>query len=377
MFSNRSFRSLKISVLSLLCLVAFSPAQQRYKDHCFSSVEVNNDITYRIIAANDTTADTLAFDLYVPEGDLETNRPLIIFMHGGSFVTGSRKDDYVQNYCEDMAKRGYVVASLSYRLGKEIEILLGISSFEEMAYMAVQDSRTAVRFFRANAATFGIDTSMIICGGYSAGAITALQHAYLNEQSLSPSLTAKHGGLESGAFTEYSSRINAVINYCGALSDTAVLYNDDIPVISIHGTADSIVPYKFGHAMNNSLMPVLYGSGSIHPILESKGVENILITAEGEGHEISAETMFSSMQQTASYVSSLYKRATFVCNRAIAGSTNGFNRMNRKKMLISRHMLGNKISSRVYDLKGRVVSAPRRDNFKAAGMYLIHDSDLR
>ena len=55
-------------------------------------------------------------DVYTPDGDSYTERPLIIFAHGGSFWSGNKTNPMMVALCESFMKRGYVAASIQYRL---------------------------------------------------------------------------------------------------------------------------------------------------------------------------------------------------------------------------------------------------------------------
>ncbi len=345
--------------LTLLSVVVFS--QQRYKDYCFESAAVESGIVYRT-AENRGGIDTLAFDLYTPEGDQQNLRPLVIFMHGGSFVSGSRDEDYVVEFCTEMARRGYVAAALSYRLGTLND------DFTLMAYRAVQDSRAAVRFFRANGETYGIDTSAIICGGYSAGALTALQHVCLNDNTISQIVdTDVHGPLDTGEYTEFSSSVSTVINYCGAVVDTLLLEGITTPVVSIHGTDDNTVPYGAGYAFGVSIFPMLYGSGIIHPILNSMNVENLLITAEGEAHTLLPETFAASIPQAANFIYSLLDEPSIVTSGTADRTRMRAAMRTDKGVFLHNRTLTNK----TFDLRGRAISGGLRPGASAAGVYLM------
>ena len=62
-------------------------------------------------------------DIYTPVGDNYTNRPLLIFAHGGSFIGGSKTNPTMVDLCETFAKRGYVTASINYRLATHNSVL--------------------------------------------------------------------------------------------------------------------------------------------------------------------------------------------------------------------------------------------------------------
>lgn len=100
----------------------------------------------------------------------------------------NKNDLDVQRLSEHFSKRGYVCASINYRLG--ISFPYNEANTTSTVFRAVQDLKAAIRFFRKDAATaneYKIDPNIIFAGGSSAGAFTALHLAYLNEYSELPS----------------------------------------------------------------------------------------------------------------------------------------------------------------------------------------------
>ena len=78
----------------------------------------------------------------------------------------------------------------------------------------------------------------------------------------------------------------------GAVSDLNIIDADEkIPVLSIHGTADDIVPFENDYPFRNSLMinrlvmDKMYGSKVIHDRLQALGIRNKLVALDGLGHE--------------------------------------------------------------------------------------------
>ncbi len=101
-----------------------------------------------------------SLDLYLPdEGDGPF--PLMIFIHGGAFV-GGEKRDFQAAYFMNGIRRGYAVASLNHRYSSE-------SKYPESVY----DVKAAVRFLRANAVKFCLDPDRFAASGASAGAYYA------------------------------------------------------------------------------------------------------------------------------------------------------------------------------------------------------------
>ncbi|MGZ5303178.1 MAG: alpha/beta hydrolase fold domain-containing protein [Bacteroidia bacterium] len=252
----------------------------RYKNEIFTQVKTDSNITYAQNINLYNKLQPLQADVYSPVNDTNKKRPLIIFMHGGAFYMGSRKDDYVVQVCRQFAQRGYVTASISYRLG--IENMYSPMAFGEAIYRATQDAKAAVRYFRANAEKYGIDADKIIIGGGSAGAITALHAAYWQQHQVPSYInTEKLGQLnDAGGNAGIADNVLGVVNCWGAVIDTSYLKKSNIPVVSIHGESDSIVPYKTaGFGGFN-----LYGSYYIHEQAQKNGIKSVLKAFPNTGH---------------------------------------------------------------------------------------------
>jgi acetyl esterase/lipase len=285
-----------LSTLFLALFAGFSYAQNpgcdgnRYINDIFPTVK-KTTVTYAPSLSHTGVPMTLQMDVYEPEGDQVAARPVIIFEHGGSFIFGDRS--MMQPWCELMAKKGYVTASITYRLYPFF--LLGFPDSLDIfdtAVKAVGDMRAAVRYFREDAATanlFKADPNNIFIGGYSAGAVAAMHCSYLDmEDNMPPFLVNfinQNGGLEgvSGSATNktYSSASKAVVNMSGGLYRANWIEAGESPMISIHGTADETVPFNSGLAAN---IAYLQGSNLLHARAEEAGVWNSLHVVPGGGH---------------------------------------------------------------------------------------------
>jgi acetyl esterase/lipase len=285
-----------LSTLFLALFAGFSYAQNpgcdgnRYINDIFPTVK-KTTVTYAPSLSHTGVPMTLQMDVYEPEGDQVAARPVIIFEHGGSFIFGDRS--MMQPWCELMAKKGYVTASITYRLYPFF--LLGFPDSLDIfdtAVKAVGDMRAAVRYFREDAVTanlFKADPNNIFIGGYSAGAVAALHCSYLDmEDNMPPFLVNfinQNGGLEgvSGSATNktYSSASKAVVNMSGGLYRANWIEAGESPMISIHGTADETVPFNSGLAAN---IAYLQGSNLLHARAEEAGVWNSLHVVPGGGH---------------------------------------------------------------------------------------------
>lgn len=130
------------------------------------------------------------------------------------------------------AKRGYVTASINYRLRSTI-YTWGDPHLTAAIHDAQYDAQAAVRWFRANAATYHIDPNRIAIGGYSAGAIASL---YVGYNSGDPGDSGNPG---------YPSTVLSIVDVCGALEDTSLMDAGEPPVLIVHGTSDVVVPYLY------------------------------------------------------------------------------------------------------------------------------------
>ncbi len=259
---------------------------ERFNSLVFPNFTKDADVVYGSNTTLSGATQDLDMNIFQPVGDSLRQRPLVIMAHGGGFVAGNKSElEALGSY---FSRSGYVFASIGYRL-VDIEqssenILKGVAD-------ALADMKAAVRFFRKEASTYGIDTTNIFIGGYSAGAITALHYAYLDEltevSTMGGATLVNHlnanGGFEGNSGNAgYSSQVKGVINIAGALGKADFLSIGDPILFSIHGTSDDIVPYLEGESNGTGI--VTQGSGLIHPIADALGIENELKAIENGGH---------------------------------------------------------------------------------------------
>jgi acetyl esterase/lipase len=233
-------------------------APLRYRDLVFPGATVTSNITYGSAVNQAGTTVTLKLDMYTPTGDTVTGRPAIVWVHGGSFSSGSKTSAELVDEATTFARKGYVNVSIDYRL-----VSGGCSAGgpTPACVIAIQDAKhdafAAVRFLRANASTYGIDPDRIAIGGTSAGAITAMNVAY---DSTDPGTSGNPG---------FPSNVQAAVSLSGAKVFGA--YDaGDAPTLLFHGTADPLVPYQWAVNTVNGAT--------------AANLESYLTTWEGAGH---------------------------------------------------------------------------------------------
>jgi len=261
-------------------------AQQRYLDEVFTDVDVSTDIVYGLnvtIITGVPALDTLKMDVYEPNSDSASLRPLIIYLHTGSFLpvplngqcTGDKLDSASVEMCMRFAKKGYVVASINYRLGwnpvGDQDTRTG--TLLNAVYRALQDCKSAVRYMRKTIAVssnpFRIDDTKIALGGQGSGGYVALAYATIDSYDDITLLKFKNistgipyvdttlsgdwdgyggNGLNQPSLNNpgYSNDINFVFNMGGAMGDSTWLNVGDVPMVCFHVPNDPFAPYTYG-----------------------------------------------------------------------------------------------------------------------------------
>lgn len=248
---------------------------------------LTSDIVYGNNIDYNGVNQVLKLDVYEPQCDTASLRPLIVFAHGGGFVQGDKAGSGYSDFCIGYAKLGYVVASINYRLGFPNDQY----GFNSAIMRGVHDARAAVRFMRDNAInggnTWRIDTNHVFFAGASAGGITALHLAYQDQQS---ELTMNCGGqpgteensLEgtSNNLTT-SSKVKAILVISGGIRDLSWIQTNDIPAFLAHGDADNTVPY--GSGTFGGFFPIEGGS-TVAARCDQTSTPNCFLRMHGQDH---------------------------------------------------------------------------------------------
>ncbi len=230
--------ALLVAVVALTgCAIVRPPGDEplRYRDQVFSEVTITRDLQYGSATNVEGETEALNLDLYQPTGDTADARPAIIWVHGGSFCCGDKGSGPSPDLANKFARLGYVTASINYRLSAP-NGCTGTGFGGECAaavFDAQHDAQAAVRWFRANADTYGIDTDRIAIGGESAGGITATLVG----------LRANDAG-ESGN-PGFPQDVRTFASISGGIIGGFFVDDRDTQGIFFHGTADRTVPYSW------------------------------------------------------------------------------------------------------------------------------------
>jgi fermentation-respiration switch protein FrsA (DUF1100 family) len=232
----------------------------RYRDPVFTTVTKTTDVQYGTAPDNDGNPVALKLDVYQPAGDTLTQRPAVIWVHGGGFSGGDKSGGPSADLANTFAKLGYVSFSINYRLlssGCGGGSNPNTPACTAAALAAISDAQGAVRFVREHAAQYGIDPTRIGIGGESAGAIT----------SAGVGMYAENGA--AGGNPSTSDRVGGFFSISGGLPQGLFASADDAPGVLVHGTKDNVVPYQW--SVDTSVALLKQGVGAFLEPLEGQG----------------------------------------------------------------------------------------------------------
>jgi acetyl esterase len=233
-----------------------------------STAKVVSGVVYTTV---DGTA--LHLDACLPDSSTGQHRRAAVFVHGGSFDSGSRSD--LRFLCVEAAKHGFVGFSLDYRL------------LPTKFPGAVHDVAAAIRFLRtsAEATRFGIDPKRISLIGASAGAVITAEIATGVPGSTLPKADIRSVVLLSGAYEIESDALPASLvttgeQYLGCASLTACpaaatasaaqhVAKDDPPMLLMNST-NELMPSVQATRMSAALAKV----GAAHELLLIAGTNH-------------------------------------------------------------------------------------------------------
>ena len=327
-----------LSICLVATLLAAGHAQERYLGEVFDDVTVTADVLYGVNATvlllgdpnvGEAVPQPLFCDIYEPAGDEGiTARPLVVLAHTGNFLpppvnggcTGTRKDAATVEVANRLARAGYVVAAIDYRLGWNPiapQQSTRVFTLINAAYRGVQDIRTAVRFFRMTASEmdnpFRIDPDRTIAWGSGTGGYITLGTAVLDTitdtcipkffigtvpmvlQEVNGDVNGETVGIVPPGYPPpftvgdtlnypnhvgYSSDFQLIVNMGGAMGDLSWVDEDDPPIISYHVPTDPNAPYETGilNVPPPVNLPVVSVSGAadFQPILNGFGINDCM-----------------------------------------------------------------------------------------------------
>lgn len=263
---------MKKSLLILFTLL-FCANSQLYSQTICQNTKANSSIgaaekyVYKTYQDKDGDEKKLHISLVRPVDNLPIKkRPLVIGLQGSAFLnTCFPKPCYIR-YSENFlttyfVPEGYVTASIQYRLNSPFTfeaLKVNDEKLKETQYKAAQDARQAIKYIFENAGKFGVDTNNVFLIGSSAGAITALNALYFDDES-AKDLSEKYGKLEK------RENIKGLISLSGAIYDLSHIKDEKkVPLMIVHGRGDRVVPFDKGFYLGLKRLTPVFGGKAIY-----------------------------------------------------------------------------------------------------------------
>lgn len=223
----------------------------------------------------------LCMDIY-RRVDVIEKSPCMLFLFGGGFMVGNKRDARYLDYFEHLISEGVVVVAIDYRLG-----MVGVQNepwrypdaFENSIRMGVEDLFDAILYLLETADYLQIDCSKLMVSGSSAGAIIALEADYIlrnncNEFSNSPD------DFEFACVISFSGGLYLLCADWDSMEQSA-------PTLLFHGGRDRIVTPDSIELFSDGF----YGSNSLVEKFKENNSEYIYCFYPNYGHEVSYMSM--------------------------------------------------------------------------------------
>lgn len=254
------------------------PGIRIVKEHSFKSVKESRGLVYCTVGSR-----TLQLDAFQPVSGRKAKTPAVLIVHGGGWRSGNRSQHIP--LAQHLAAAGFASFTVEYRL-----------STEALYPAAVYDLKAALRWMRANAEKFNIDTAKIAILGFSAGGELA---TFVGATSNMPQFEG------TDCNTGFSSEVKAIVDIDGTLSfvhpesaegddskstsaatywfgyskaENPELWKEASPLTH---AADNNAPVLF---LNSSVVWMHAGRDDFRKILDKKGIYSEVYTFEGAPH---------------------------------------------------------------------------------------------
>lgn len=192
-------------VILTVIVLALGVNQSTAQDYITTKylIKTDNNVSYGTAIDVAGNVRDLKMDISYPTDapDKNCGMPVMMIIHGGAFMTGDKADGSLVTLREEFAKRGYITASVNYRLGvlhTDRPVNCNVSSFGaswnclnvqdssewyRAYYRGIQDVHGAIRYLVNNRTTYKPDANNVFVVGQSAGGFIALGVGFTDDST--------------------------------------------------------------------------------------------------------------------------------------------------------------------------------------------------
>lgn len=285
---KRNFIRLSFRLLLLTAVFLIGIGSGSAQTGPVSSYQSHRDVIY-----GDEGNPRHVLDLFLPDKPGPQTR-LLVFIHGGSWVQGSKSQLPEILIQELSGKQGYALASINYRLVKD-----GKDRYPAQ----LEDVQQAIGFLTEQAPVYGYKADEYTLMGGSAGAHLAMLYAYgfdKNRQVRSViNLFGPTDLTDKEARPDGSEADQIITNFLGTADHLAPIAVSASPIYYLH--AESAVPTLTFHGRADSLVIVSQAT-KLHQRLDALGVPSQMVLYPDEGHGFSMMVMLDVFQKIVSWL---------------------------------------------------------------------------
>lgn len=258
-------------------------------------------------------------------------KPLVVFCPGNSRDRGE-----YEFIAKDMARRGYVVASISYRsftLSSDQQNLVNTAAVHPyLTFTSAMDLHLAIKYLLTRASTYNIDPNYVIVGGGSFGGSVALQATFASKSEIAAKFNTNNTPSTSDIYNPFFNdfddnvqlnSIKGVIDFYGGIYYPEwIQASENKPMFIYHGNKDPAVPYKTEKLFYGKSLLIFdnitsSGGAIIAQKLKDNNASFSFITGSDVGHTLAPQCGYVGSRFPAGYPMNWYPDMLMFLKNAI------------------------------------------------------------
>ncbi len=239
-----------------------------------------------------------SLDVYLPAGRSIEETPLLVYIHGGAWIDGSKSEFLDFQSLMEKSFPGYAFVSIDYRL-------FNLNNGDNKFPTQENDVLKSIEYILSKTAGWNISNNIILAGA-SAGGHLALLHSYKHQDIGNiQAVIAFFPPTDLAPFSEFNSITSALLGGLigGTPSEQPRIYSASSPVTFID---QNTIPTVFFHATTDSVVPISQ-SEILKKELESVGAPFLYKSVPGQGHGFTEATYATLIQEASDYLKTVLK----------------------------------------------------------------------